>query len=62
VKGARNRAGTKKYAMKSNASAIKATKTAIENGKKTAMIEAYAKEHAVTVTQASIHFMSMTPS
>ncbi|MDC7816118.1 hypothetical protein [Pseudomonas sp. BLCC-B112] len=40
-----------------NAIETKAARIAIEKGKKMAKIEAYAKEHGITITQAMIHFM-----
>lgn len=35
----------------------KASSEAMEKGKKMAIIEAYAKEHRISLTQAMIHFM-----
>lgn len=40
-----------------NAIETKASRIAMEKGKKMAKIEAYAKEHRITITQAMIHFM-----
>lgn len=42
---------------KINTAESNASKTSLENGKKMAKIEAYAKEHGLTITQAMIHFM-----
>lgn len=57
VKGARNKKPSKSIAIKSNAKDSSATKKAISDGKKMAKVEAYAKEHKVTIAQAMIHFM-----
>ncbi|MBL0451337.1 MULTISPECIES: hypothetical protein [Aeromonas] len=58
VKGAGNSKPSKNMVMKINAKECSTTKKAIEAGKKMATIEAYAKEHKITVTQAMIYFMN----
>ncbi|MGY2462278.1 hypothetical protein [Vreelandella sulfidaeris] len=57
VKGSKRRRGSKKAEIRGNAKQTKQTRVAIENGLKMAQIEAYAKEHNVTIAQAMIHFM-----
>ncbi|MFP3343908.1 hypothetical protein R0J87_15520 [Halomonas sp. SIMBA_159] len=57
VKGAKNTNPPKKAMFKSNAKQTKQARVAIENAQRMAKIEAYAKEHKITVTQAMIHFM-----
>lgn len=56
VKGTQKRVD-KNAATKANAAQTKESQAAIDKGKKMAKVEAYAKEHGITVTQAMIHFM-----
>lgn len=56
VKGVRKSAD-KKAGMRQRVAESNASMTAMEKGKKMALIEAYAKEHGVSITQAMIHFM-----
>lgn len=57
VKGAKNTNPPKKAMFKANAKQTKQARVAIENAQKMAKIEAYAKEHNITVSKAMIHFM-----
>lgn len=56
-----SKAGSKrcstKQLLKANAKETKASQDAIERGKKMAKIEAYAKEHGISITKAMVHFM-----
>lgn len=57
VKGSKNKRLTKKDAYKVNAKVTKQSKDALEKGAQMAKIEAYMKEHNVSMTQAMVHFM-----
>lgn len=57
VKGAKPKRTSKKRAHLHNIALSNAAGTAIKKGKEMAKIEAYAKEHCITITQAMIHFM-----
>nr|WP_314565943.1 hypothetical protein [uncultured Pseudomonas sp.] len=57
VKSVLNQGTKKADSAKRNTAESNASKTSLENGKKMAKIEAYAKEHGLTITQAMIHFM-----
>ncbi len=56
-KKAKPKRRSKKAVMLQEAKLHRDTSKAIEKGKKMALIEAYAKEHKVSLTQAMIHFM-----
>jgi len=57
VKGSKTKRPTKAQSARINSAVTKQSKIAMEKGQKMAKIEAYAKEHGVTITQAMIHFM-----
>lgn len=57
VKGAKPKRVSKKRVHLHNVALSNAAGAAIEKGKDMAKIEAYAKEHRVSITQAMIHFM-----
>lgn len=57
VKGAKPKRVSKRRVYMHNAALSKAAADAIEKGKQMARIEAYAKEHRVTILQAMVHFM-----
>lgn len=57
VRGSRPKRVSKKQAQIRNAVESNAAGVDIAKGKKMAIIEAYAKEHGITITQAMIQFM-----
>lgn len=57
VKATRPKKRRKKAAISQDVAQANATGVAIDKGKKMALIEAYAKENRVTITQAMVHFM-----
>lgn len=57
VKATRPKKRRKKAATGQDVAQANATGVAIDKGKKMALIEAYAKENRVTITQAMVHFM-----
>lgn len=57
VRGAQNRTPKKGESARKNADQTKTSQSSIDNGKKMALIEAYAKEHGITIAKAMIHFM-----
>ncbi|WP_157032967.1 hypothetical protein [Halomonas sp. S2151] len=57
VKGARNTRSGMKAVFRGNAKQTKQAKDAIARGQQMAKIEAYAREHKITIAQAMIHFM-----
>lgn len=56
-KKAKPKRPSKKAVMLHEAKLHRESSKAIEKGKKMALIEAYAKKHEVSITQAMIHFM-----
>lgn len=57
VKGAGNNRMVTSAMKAKNKAEESSSRKAISNARKMAKIEAYAKEHGITVTQAMVHFM-----
>jgi len=57
VKGSKNRKPSKQQRLILAVAQTAASKKEMEQGKKMAKIESYAKEHKITISQAIIHFM-----